>query len=89
MKFLRENWGYIIVFALMAFLVATIFEGCQRVSTAHEAFKQKEQKRTNWFQKHDCKPTGYVGGGGGYSSNRIYTCNDGVQYIWRDIPTTE
>jgi hypothetical protein len=39
--------------------------------------------QTRWFKAHDCKRKSYLAGP---SAQPIYLCDDGIEYIWIDIP---
>lgn len=86
-NYIRENLAMLSVFAMIAFIVVIAFKGCQTLNESNEAYKRDQLNKTNWFQKHNCKPIGYVGAG--TSAPRLYLCDDNIQYIWRDIPTSE
>jgi hypothetical protein len=43
-----------------------------------------EQRKQAWFEKHRCFRSSYIGHKDRVT--RIYTCDDGREYVWDDIP---
>lgn len=81
-NYIRENWPMLLALSLIIVVVFMIFYGVFALNHAAAVHEQNEQSRQAWFQRHSCKPIGYTG-----KSDRIYKCDDGLEYIWRDLPT--
>ena len=54
-----------------------------RISIAGE---KQEAAKLVWYTAHACVESGYIPHGN-YQPVRLYSCNNGKVYIWRDIPT--
>lgn len=85
-NYIRENWPMLFAMSLICVVICVVISiivyagfALNHAAVVHE---QNEQSRQAWFQRHSCKPIGYTG-----KSDRIYKCDDGLEYIWRDLPT--
>jgi hypothetical protein len=72
-----------ILLVIFILLVCAVFGVPIYLVEIHRA-QQKEDdiKKQVWFEKHQCVPEGYVG----QYPKRTYRCDDGILYVWNDIP---
>lgn len=67
---------------VVVFIAWAIFSAIGRADVERMAH---DKAKLAWFNAHACAFDGYVAGR--YEPYQIYRCDDGRQYIWRDIPT--
>lgn len=48
-----------------------------------QAHDKEYLRKLNWFEAHHCKHDGYLAT---RYPTRLYRCDDGAVYVWRDIP---
>jgi hypothetical protein len=76
MKYL-EGAIYVVVICVFGWLMGTLLQNQN----------QDDVRRGEWAASHHCKRTGFVSSFGSQSEPKpVYTCDDGIAYLWANLP---
>lgn len=69
-----------------AVLITVITWMVYDITRSREQHRVVTAQKEAWFNAHKCQRIGYVGTAYRSTPARLYKCDDGLQYIWDDIP---